>query len=280
MLARPPLRARAFRGRANPSPNGWRVLAAVLGADVSKKLATPDKSRNGGWRNFAMSGIFGRNDNRRQSPFDYEDMGQRKKCARDGHVYKTGMKLVLGSASKYRKAILESMGYRFDVALADIDEQSIRSDDYYELPLLLARAKADALLGRVGADVVIITADQVVVCNRALYEKPKDEQVAKAYLAEYGRGHPAETVSALVVTNSRTGVRAEGVDIARVYYHPIPDAVVDAFVRDGDPFSKAGGFEVQSPILRPYLKAVEGAEDSVMGMPLGLLDRLITKVSL
>ena len=190
------------------------------------------------------------------------------------------MKLVLGSASKYRKAILESVGYQFDVAPPDIDEHSIRSDDYYELPLLLARAKADALVDKFSADVVIITADQVVVCNRALYEKPRDEQVAKAYLAEYGRGHPAETVSALVVTNTRTGVRAEGVDIARVYYHAIPDAVVDEFVRRGDPYSKAGGFEIQSAILRPYLKAVEGTEDSVMGMPLELLDRLIAQVGM
>lgn len=190
-----------------------------------------------------------------------------------------GMRLVLGSASKFRKAVLESSGYRFDVVSPSIDEKSIRSDDYYELPLLLARAKADVLTPGLSKDALLITADQVVVCNHALHEKPKDETEAKAYLTEYGGGHPAETVSALVVTNGRTGNRAEGVDIAKIYYNAIPDAVIEEFVRYGDPFSKAGGFEIQSPILRPYLKAVEGAEDSVIGMPLELLGRLIAKVS-
>jgi len=190
------------------------------------------------------------------------------------------MKLILGSASRYRQAVLQGVGYQFDVVPPHIDEKAIRSDDHYELPLLLARAKADALAPQVGKDVLLITADQVVVCNHALHEKPRNAMEAKAYLARYGRGHPAETVSALVVTNTSTGERAEGADIAKVHYGTIPDAVVEEFVREGDPFSKAGGFEVQSPILRPYLKAVEGAEDSVMGMPLGLLDRLITKVSL
>ncbi len=189
------------------------------------------------------------------------------------------MKLILGSASRYRKAVLESAGYQFEVASPDIDEKAIRSDDYYELPLLLARAKADALIPKFGKNVVIVTADQVVICDGALYEKPGDEKVARAYLAEYSSGHPAETVSALVVTNTRTGRRAEGVDIAKIHYHAIPDAIVDVFVRDGDPFSKAGGFEVQSPILRPYLRAVEGAEDSIMGMPLELFDRLLAEVS-
>ncbi len=188
------------------------------------------------------------------------------------------MKFVLGSASRYRKAVLESAGYQFDVVSPDIDEKEVRSDDHYQLPLLLAKAKAEALVPGLGRDVLLVTADQVVVCDRALHEKPQDEREAMAYLAKYGRGRPAETVSALVVTNTRTGQRAEGVDIAKIYYDAIPDAVVEEFVRHGDPFSKAGGFDIRSPILRPYLKAVEGAEESIMGMPLGLLDRLIPKV--
>lgn len=39
------------------------------------------------------------------------------------------MKIILGSKSKGRRGVLESLGYEFEVMLADIDEKVIRSDD-------------------------------------------------------------------------------------------------------------------------------------------------------
>lgn len=188
------------------------------------------------------------------------------------------MKIILGSSSKYRKEVLESNGYQFETMSPDIDEKAIRTEDYYKLPLLLARAKADALIPRISELSLVITADQVVVCGSYLYEKPKDEQEAKVYLTRYSNGTPAETVSALVVVNTRNNKRAEGVDIAKVYFNFIPFWAIEDFVKNGDPYSKAGGFAIQSPILKPYLNRVEGTNDSVMGMPLQLLEKLLKEV--
>lgn len=188
------------------------------------------------------------------------------------------MKIILGSSSKYRKAVLESNGYEFEIMSPDIDEKAIRTHDYYQLPLLIARAKADALIPKVSEDALVITSDQVVVCNNDLHEKPKDQEEAKVFLEKYSNGHPAETVSALVVTNTKNGKRVEGIDIAKVYYNPIPAMTVEEFIKNGDPFSKAGGFAIQSAILQPYQNRIEGTEDCVMGMPLELLEKLIKEV--
>lgn len=188
------------------------------------------------------------------------------------------MKIILGSSSKYRKAVLDGKGYQFEVMSPDIDEKAIRSKDYYKLPLLLARAKGDALLPKISEDALVITSDQVVVCNGDLHEKPQDAVEAKLFLQKYGKGYPAETVSALVVTNTTNGKKAEGIDIAKMYYNFIPDVVIDDFIKNGDPFSKAGGFAIQSPILQPYQNRLEGTEDSTMGMPLELLEKLIKEV--
>lgn len=188
------------------------------------------------------------------------------------------MKIILGSSSKYRRAVLESNGYTFEVMSPDIDEKTIRTQDYYQLPLLLARAKAKALVPRISEEALVITADQVVVCNGDLHEKPKDAEEARDFLKKYGNRYPAETVSALVVTNTKNGKRGEGVDIAKTYYNFIPDAAIEEFVEKGDPYSKAGGFAIQSPILQPYQDRIEGAEDSIMGMPLELLEKLIKEV--
>lgn len=188
------------------------------------------------------------------------------------------MKIIFGSSSKYRRAVLEKHGYQFEVMSPDIDEKAIRTDDYYELPLLLAKAKAEALLPRISQPAVVITADQVVVCNGNLHEKPRSAEEAREFLQKYSNGHPAETVAALVVTNMENGKQAVGVDIAKTHYNFIPNSVMEDFIKNGDPFSKAGGFAIQSSVLQPYLQKIEGTEDSIMGMPIKLLEKLLAEV--
>lgn len=189
------------------------------------------------------------------------------------------MKIILGSSSKARRQILEEHGFEFEIMVPNIDEKQIRTDDFYQLPLLLARAKAQALVPRMTEPAYIVAADQVVICDGELYEKPKSEEEARAYLKKYSDGHPAETVSAVVVINSKTGISAEGVDIAKTFYNQLPDFVVDEFIKHGDPYSKAGGYAIQSPILKPHLKKIVGTIDSIMAMPIDLLKDLLAKVS-
>ena len=167
------------------------------------------------------------------------------------------MKIVLGSSSKYRKELLENRGYQLEVMIPDINEKAIRTDDFNQLPLLVARAKADALLPKVSQPSILVTADVVVVCGDDLYEKPKDEQEARFFLNKYSEGNPAEVISALVVINTVNNKRAEGIDIAKVYFSVLPPTVIDEFIKNGDPFSKAGGFGIQIPILKPYVSKIE-----------------------
>lgn len=188
------------------------------------------------------------------------------------------MKIILGSSSHGRKTELEERGYAFEIMKPGIDEKAIRTTDNYELPLLLARAKLEALMPRISDQAIVITADQVVVCNGQLFEKPESPEEAKRFLSEYSAGHAGETVSALVVLNTVTGKRAEGIDIAKTYYRPIPGAVMDEYILKEDPFSKAGGYFLESEILAPYLDRVEGGTDSVRGMPIHLLEKLFAEV--
>ncbi|MFA5745096.1 MAG: Maf family protein [Candidatus Paceibacterota bacterium] len=190
------------------------------------------------------------------------------------------MKIILGSSSKPRKKVLQDNGYQFEVMSPDIDEKGIRSDDLYQLPLMIARAKADALIPNITEPTLLITADQVVVCHGSLHEKPQSEAEVRAFLQKYSDEYPAETVSALVVTNTGNGKQADGVDIAKIYFNPIPLAVIDDFIKTEDLFSRAGGFVVESPLFQPFIKKIEGSIDSVMGMPITLLERLITEVEL
>lgn len=188
------------------------------------------------------------------------------------------MKIILGSSSKPRKSVLEENGYTFEIMSPDIDEKAVRIENHYDLPLLLARAKGEAIIPKISGPALVITADQVVVCNGDLYEKPQDAEEVKKYFKKYSDGFPAETVSALSVFNTVNGKQAEGVDITKVYFKSSIFDVAEDFITNGDPFSHAGGFAAESPILKPHIERCEGASDSTKGMPLKLLERLFKEV--
>ncbi len=187
------------------------------------------------------------------------------------------MKIILGSQSIGRKEVLEKAGYTFEIRVADIDEKAIRSDNHEELPLLIARAKADKLLTIIHEPAILITSEQVVVYNKELREKPESEHQAGEYLRSYGID-PVQTNTAVVVVNTATGKRVEGVDIARVYFKPIPQAVIDELIKERKVMHAAGGFIIEHPLLKPYVERIEGDPDSVTGLPLKLVEELMEKV--
>lgn len=191
------------------------------------------------------------------------------------------MKLILGSSSASRRAVLGAADYDFDVVAPDIDEKdaALRGAAHpRDLPLLIARAKMDALLARIREPAIVIAADQVVLCAGYLHEKPASAAEALRFLERYIVGHPAETVAALVVANTETGRRAEGVDVARVYFSRTLEEDAAEYAATDDVLTHAGGFAIEHPLIEPHLRDIQGAEDSVRGLPLDLLRRLMAEV--
>lgn len=187
------------------------------------------------------------------------------------------MKIILGSKSAGRKLVLERAGYNFDILTADIDEKAIRTDDYEKLPLLIAREKAKAILPKIKESAILITSDQVVVCNGELREKPENEEEARRFLESYAQ-YPAQTNTAVVVTNTETGKQAEGVDIAKAYFKAIPEDVVDKVLLEGKVMHAAGGYIVEDPTISLYVDHIEGEKNSVTGLPLKLTEKLMAEV--
>jgi septum formation protein len=185
--------------------------------------------------------------------------------------------MVLGSRSEGRREVLRRMGCPFETMAADIDEKAIRHHDPEKLTLLLAHAKADALLPLVQKESVLITSDQVVVCDGTILEKPESETEARRHLQGYARS-PAVTVTAVVVTNTITKRRSEGVDKAKVVFRSIPSFVIEELIRSGTILRNAGAFSIEDPLLKEYIVRIEGEPESVMGLPREMTRRLINEV--
>ncbi|CAN1835689.1 7-methyl-GTP pyrophosphatase [Linum perenne] len=217
--------------------------------------------------------------------------------------------LILGSASISRKTILAEMGYEFSVVTADIDEKAIRKEKPEELVMALAEAKADAIITKlqsinhqekddglepiilIAADTklpmndyvkdaeptLLITSDQVVVYDDAIREKPSNEEEARQFMKDYSGSHAA-TVGSVLVTNLKTGVRKGGWDRVEIYFHEIPNEVIEKLVEEGSVLKTAGGLIIEHPLIVPYVKEVVGTTDSVMGLPKALTEKLLKEV--
>lgn len=184
------------------------------------------------------------------------------------------MKLILGSQSKGRRGVLERAGYQFETMSADIDEKAVRSDDPEVLTLTLAHAKADALLPKIHEPAFLITSDQVVFCHGKILEKPETDDEVRAFFSEYAK-YPCQTVCAVVVVNTKTQERREGIDIATVTFREVPSKVVEELIEERDVFSRAGAFSIEEPKIQDYIVDVDGTLDSVIGLPLALTKRLL-----
>ena len=190
------------------------------------------------------------------------------------------MKLILGSQSKNRKAVLEKAGYTFDVMVSSVDEKAIRHDDWYHLPLLIARAKADALLPKILEPAMLITADVVTVWNGELREKPRDDEETRTFLTSFSESpHPVDCINGLTVTHTGTGKRAEGVEVSKLWFGKIPRELIDVLILEGKAGDYAGGFTVLDSRVKDCVKKIDGSYEGVLGMPLSLLDKLLKEVS-
>jgi septum formation protein len=187
------------------------------------------------------------------------------------------MKVILGSASARRWQILKEMGYDFEIMAADLDERAIRDPNPEKLTMLLANAKADALLPKLKKDAILITSDLVVVFRNKILEKPESKKEAYSVLNAYNR-EPIKTVCSVVVTNIKTGKRVSGTDIATVNFNPIPKENIEQFIESGEVFDHAGSFAAENPLFAPFVKKIDGSLDSIMGFPKALVEKLIKEV--
>lgn len=189
------------------------------------------------------------------------------------------MKIILGSQSENRKSVLTEAGYTFDILVPGIDEKAIRHEDLYELPLRLAKAKAEALLSKIREPAFLVTADQVIVWNGELREKPADLSEARRFLETFsGSEYPAECVNGIQVTNTATGKSILEREISKVFFSTIPQENIDTFLITGVGMQKAGGFDIRHSLIRPFVK-VEGTLESVLGLPMDIVERCMKELT-
>jgi septum formation protein len=175
------------------------------------------------------------------------------------------MKVILGSSSPNRKAVLASMGFVFTTIPPDIDERAIRRENPRELVSAIAQAKMNAVLEKVEDDAIVICSDQVMVVDGLVREKPASKEEAYTFIATYST-QPQVATSATVVCNTKNGKRVYEVVEVTVTFDPIPQENIREFVETEQAFKYAGGLAAEHPLFEPFVH-VDGEREALMGLP-------------
>ena len=173
------------------------------------------------------------------------------------------MRLILGSASPRRRALLAQIGVVPDqICAAEIDETPRKG----ELPRVyverMAREKASAIAAAPRS--LVLTADTTVSVGRRILGKPETEaQAVQFLLLLTGRRHRVTTTVCLAL-DGRIWTRTVE---TRVKVKRLSDAEVSAYIRSGEWRGKAGGYAIQG-LAGAFIPEIHGSYTNVVGLPL------------
>ena len=182
--------------------------------------------------------------------------------------------IILASSSPRRLAILRSHGIEPIVVFPEVDEAlpEISTADELKAALCeLALTKAHDVLGRIRKGVLpdarpshIIAADTVVYKERIL-GKPADTAEAIAML-EFLRNSAHQVFTGVAVIDLIAGTEQAFCDISTVVFGDYSRADIEDFIRNEQPFDKAGSYALQGEWVK-HIVRVDGDRENVIGLP-------------
>lgn len=187
----------------------------------------------------------------------------------------------LASQSPRRAQLLAQIGVQHRPLLPDAheDAEALEAHRAGELPaayvqrvtLAKLRAAQQRLRRRGLPPGPILCADTTVALGRRILGKPADAADARTTLqALSGRTHRVLTAVALA-----SGRRlSTALSVSHVRFDVLPPAVIEAYVRGGEPFGKAGAYAIQGA-LAAWIAHIDGSHSGIVGLPLWETARLL-----
>ena len=128
---------------------------------------------------------------------------------------------------------------------------------------MLARRKAEALRDELTNELVL-AADTVLVVDGDILNKPADEAEAFAMLSRLsGRMHQVIT-GVCLLSREKTVTLS---DLTEVYFRSLSTDEINYYIRQYQPYDKAGAYGVQEWIGMVGIEKMIGSYFNVMGLP-------------
>ena len=185
-------------------------------------------------------------------------------------------KVILASGSPRRRELMAGLGVNYEVRmLPDVDESYPDTLQGEEIPLYIAKEKADAYIPMMQPDELIITADTIVWLDGKVLGKPRDREDALQMLRTMsGRTHEVFTGVCITTTDWQRSFTAQ----TEVRFATLSEEEIAYYVDNFQPMDKAGAYGVQEWIGFIGVENISGSYYNIMGLPVQKLYRELLKV--
>ena len=174
-------------------------------------------------------------------------------------------KIILASNSPRRRELLSGLGVDYEVKIVPgIDETYPESLNGEEIPVYIAKEKANAYRASLQPDELVITADTIVYVDGMVLGKPVDEADACRMLRMLsGRTHQVITGVCLTTVDFQKSFAS----VTEVTFDTLSDEEIGYYVEKYRPMDKAGSYGVQEWIGFVGVTGLKGSYYNVMGLP-------------
>jgi septum formation protein len=172
---------------------------------------------------------------------------------------------ILASKSPRRQFLLKDLGLEFEVHTKDVDESFPDNLQAQEIPLYLCEKKAAAFDQDLNDSTIVITADTIVWVDGQVLNKPEnfDDAVRMLQLLS-GKMHEVYTGVCLKSKHKTKTFYS----VTKVYFKSLSADEIEYYIKNFDPYDKAGAYGAQEWIGYIAVEKIEGSYFNVMGLPL------------
>ena len=182
------------------------------------------------------------------------------------------MRIILASGSPRRKQLMELVGIDCEVLVTNVEEPI--TEDAKTLVRKLSMRKNQAACDMVMTnmeeheDTIVIAADTLVSIEGKVLEKPNTHEEAFEMLKLLsGNKHTVYTGVMITKLEKRSETCSVFVESADVFFRELTDDEINAYIKTGEPFDKAGAYGVQEKGAL-LVEKVHGDFYTVVGLPI------------
>ena len=173
-------------------------------------------------------------------------------------------KIILASGSPRRQQFFKDLDLDFEIRLKEIDEIYPDHLKAHEITDFLALLKANAFEGELNENEILVTSDTIVWHHNNAMGKPKDYDDAFQILKMLSNETHEVITSVCFKTSKNNTVFHE---ITKVTFSTLSDESIHYYLKNYQPFDKAGAYGIQEWIGFIGVSKIEGSYANVMGMP-------------
>ncbi|MDA0355800.1 MAG: Maf family protein [Proteobacteria bacterium] len=172
------------------------------------------------------------------------------------------MRLILGSASPRRQALLAQIGLRPDAIIPpDIDETPLKGELPRAYCARIARAKTLAIAA--APDDMVLCADTTVALGRRILGKPDDKAQATQFLLALG-GRRHQVITAIALKHGDQIWTREVV--SQVKMKRLSELELKSYLNSNEWQGKAGGYAIQG-MAEAFIPWISGSFSAIVGLP-------------